>query len=251
MARKTNRACTVENDIFAARLRAAMKLRNFNQTGLSIKVEKEQGYIMQRQTISQYINGLSKPDTERLTVLCKALDVSADYLLGLSDTPTADKDIQFICDRTGLNQSFVERFTLFSNDLGAAHLLRVLNLFLCSSCLEDLLISLYSLQSAYISAQSFSAEYAERIDEHLQTTNIKLCKLSQKLKGLEKEFLFNKFTISEKFSDLIDNIFPDAQIRVASKKANKFIALNFDDFFDELRKHEEDKFYNGVNFDAD
>lgn len=47
------------------------------------------------------------PNHEQLIKIAKYLNVSTDYLLGLSETPTADKDVQFICDYTGLDNGSV------------------------------------------------------------------------------------------------------------------------------------------------
>lgn len=74
-----------EKTDFATRLAAVMKDRGLNQTHLQEKILEQSGKTLQRQTISLYMRGQSKPDTERLTLLCRALDVSADYLLGLSE----------------------------------------------------------------------------------------------------------------------------------------------------------------------
>ena len=50
-----------------------------------------------RQKIADLERGKSTPSANDLILLSKIFNVSADYLLGLSDTPTTDKDIQFIC----------------------------------------------------------------------------------------------------------------------------------------------------------
>lgn len=94
-----------ENGIFATRLREAMKSRGENQTTLSKKVSAQLGVDVHRQSISQYMNGQSKPDTERLTAICKILDCSADYLLGLSEVQSINPKIRSIAKYTGLTES--------------------------------------------------------------------------------------------------------------------------------------------------
>lgn len=115
MARTETKTYITSQEIFAVRLSEAMKTANTNQTKLSKTLENDFGITMQRQTISQYMNGQSKPDTERLTYLCKALNVSADWLLGLTDVPTLDKDIQFICEKTGMSQKTIENLVYGDN----------------------------------------------------------------------------------------------------------------------------------------
>ncbi len=41
--------------------------------------------------------------------------VSADYLLGLTDCPSTDKDLQFVCDYTGLSEEAIKTCTLINS----------------------------------------------------------------------------------------------------------------------------------------
>lgn len=87
MPRKSAATYETENAIFATRLRAAIKDRGETQQSLADKISH---YVpIQRQTISLYMSGQSKPDTERLTAIARVLDISADWLLGLSDSREA------------------------------------------------------------------------------------------------------------------------------------------------------------------
>lgn len=61
-----------------------------------------------RQKIADLERGKSTPSANDLILLSKIFNVSADYLLGLSDTATTDKDIQFICKYTGLSERAIE-----------------------------------------------------------------------------------------------------------------------------------------------
>ena len=142
MPRKKDLPYNTENDIFATRLREIMQIRGENQTTLSAKTN------MQRQTISLYMNGQSKPDTERLTSIAQALNVSSDYLLGLSNVKSLDVNLQAICEYTDLSESTLNNLSdlskfLFAplNDLLSSEKLRALLFCLsnldCSSCLLD------------------------------------------------------------------------------------------------------------------
>ena len=57
-----------------------------------------------RQKIADWERGKSTPSADDIVLLCKQFNVSADYLLGLSPTPTNDKDLSFVCEYTGLNK---------------------------------------------------------------------------------------------------------------------------------------------------
>ena len=59
-------------------------------------------------TVSYFYNGRLKPNIEQIIEIAKFFNVSTDYLLGLSDVPTTDKDLQYICDYTGLDKSRIE-----------------------------------------------------------------------------------------------------------------------------------------------
>lgn len=61
-----------------------------------------------RVTITNYESGRRNPDIDTLVKLSQYYNVSADYLLGLSDAQTNDKGVQFICDYTGLSEKSVK-----------------------------------------------------------------------------------------------------------------------------------------------
>ncbi len=71
-----------------------------------------------RASLEYYEKGKRKPDIEVLVKIADYYKVSTDYLLGLSDVPTTDKDIKFICDFTGLNQQAVETLSKCNKDYG-------------------------------------------------------------------------------------------------------------------------------------
>ena len=59
--------------------------------------------------VSYWCNGTRKPNINQIVQISEYFNVSTDYLIGLSNTPTTDKDIQFICDYTGLTKESVEK----------------------------------------------------------------------------------------------------------------------------------------------
>lgn len=60
-------------------------------------------------TVTKHYNGDRNVSAEYILKYALYFNVSTDYLLGLSDTPSTDKDIQFICDYTGLTKESVEK----------------------------------------------------------------------------------------------------------------------------------------------
>ena len=61
-----------------------------------------------RPTIGFYENGTRLPDAFVLKQIAQKCNVSSDYLLGLTDAPTNDKDLQFVSDYTGLSVEAIE-----------------------------------------------------------------------------------------------------------------------------------------------
>lgn len=90
------------NETFADRL---TKLReNTGKKRQEVADELE----ISRASLEYYEKGKRKPDIEVLAKVAKYYGVSTDYLLGLSNAQTVDKDIQFICDYTGLSEKSVD-----------------------------------------------------------------------------------------------------------------------------------------------
>ena len=97
------------NNIFAERLRHLMEVRKITQQTLSENTN------CTRQAIAQYVSGLNAPNVDKLVSIAEYFGVSTDYLLGLSDAETNDKDVQFICDYTGLNERSILTLNKFRN----------------------------------------------------------------------------------------------------------------------------------------
>ena len=58
-------------------------------------------------TISYFVSGKRTPNTEQIVGIAKFLDVSADYLLGLSLNMTTDIELQAVCDYIGLSDILI------------------------------------------------------------------------------------------------------------------------------------------------
>ena len=91
------------NEPFACRLRALLEENNISQSELAAEIG------VTRQAISNYTLGNTVPNADVLVRLSKKYNVSVDYLLGLAKTPVTDKDINYICEYTGLSFQSVDR----------------------------------------------------------------------------------------------------------------------------------------------
>jgi transcriptional regulator with XRE-family HTH domain len=98
------------SDIFQERLKAARDLRHLSQTDLAAKAE------LPASSVSHFESGARKPSFDNLKKLATALNVTTDYLLGRSDTPTASstagqihRDMHKLnADDLKLTEAFVE-----------------------------------------------------------------------------------------------------------------------------------------------
>ena len=66
-------------------------------------------------TVTKHYNGDRNITIDYVVKYAKYFNVSADYLLGLSGAKTSDKDIQFICDYTGLSNDTIGTLHYYSN----------------------------------------------------------------------------------------------------------------------------------------
>lgn len=94
------------NDVFPSRLRQLIEERHTTITALA----KALG--VSRQAVSQYQDGSTQPNVEKLKLIAEYFDCSADYLIGLSDVQTPDTNTKAISALTGLSENSI---SLFSN----------------------------------------------------------------------------------------------------------------------------------------
>ena len=67
-------------------------------------------------TITKHYNGDRRITIDYLVKYAQYFDVSADYLLGLTDVATTDKDLRFVCDYTGLDEKTVKILNSFKKN---------------------------------------------------------------------------------------------------------------------------------------
>lgn len=73
---------------FSDNLKKAMAHRKVTQAWLADKASQKEA------TISRYVNGVNKsPQIDILVEIAKALNVSTDYLLGLSNVPVTEENL--------------------------------------------------------------------------------------------------------------------------------------------------------------
>ena len=77
-------------------------------------------FDVSRQTVSNWQTGKSVPDIIKLTEIARYFEVSADYLLGISDTESPDVNVRAAAEYTGLSEDAVERLHIGMDDFKCA-----------------------------------------------------------------------------------------------------------------------------------
>lgn len=86
---------------FAQAIRQLMEEQGITQDTLAKETRRS------RQTVSQYVNGISEPGYDTLVKIADYFGVSTDYLLGRSDIKTVDTTAQAVIAYTGLSEENV------------------------------------------------------------------------------------------------------------------------------------------------
>lgn len=90
-----------DKQIFAKRLKELREKCGLNQSDFAEKCGTSRG------SISFYEKGERLPDIETIFNMAKHFNVSADYLIGLSDVSTKNETIRNVADVTGLSEKAV------------------------------------------------------------------------------------------------------------------------------------------------
>ena len=91
--------------LIGKRLNAALAMRNVKQKDLARHLG------IQDNAVSYFCKGDRTPNTAQLAEICDYLEISADYLLGLSKVSTPDLDVHAVAKATGLSE-FSSKFLL-------------------------------------------------------------------------------------------------------------------------------------------
>lgn len=114
MPRKAKCTADTEQHVFASRIREMMRKRGMTNEKLERIIANkydlgEYDSKISRSAIGYYTQGQSFPSADKLRILCQALDVSADYLLGLTNETTPSIEERAVCEYLGLSEKAVDR----------------------------------------------------------------------------------------------------------------------------------------------
>lgn len=117
---------------------STIRLRKLIDNVQKTREEIGNGVGLDTSTITKYYNGDRKLTIEAVKKFSKFFNVSADYLLGLSDARTNDKYIQAVCDYTGIDYYNVVLLHSLAEDMK-----QVENI----ACLEEKMITDFSIDN--------------------------------------------------------------------------------------------------------
>lgn len=80
----------------------------YEESGLPVNKFAERCNVS-RQSMQYYLDGERNPDSVRIKKICDGCNVSADWLLALSDVRTLSVDARMAIEYTGLPESMIER----------------------------------------------------------------------------------------------------------------------------------------------
>ena len=139
MARNKIQIAEKYNASFPTALRNLMEERGETQENIAKAAEKT------RQTVSQYVNGISEPGYETLVKIANYFNVSVDYLLGRTKDPSCNPSA---ADELGLSSDAVSWMLALANSPDKERYTRYLSVLLEMQSFQTLLFSLIEYFSA-------------------------------------------------------------------------------------------------------
>lgn len=150
-------------------LSKAREAANLTQQDLADKLN------INRVMITYWENGTRTPQIKDLITLCKILNVSSDYILGMNDNPSTNTDLSNITKFTGLNISALGILHFYS-PLGEWEKREIINNLICTPnsdlCFEDFLQSALEYKYAIEKENTLNSKVNEIIKEIRITKNL-------------------------------------------------------------------------------
>lgn len=181
--------------IIGSRINSALAMNNTLQKELAKQLNVKDNIV------SYWCKGERTPNTSQIIQIANCLNVSTDYLLGLSDVATNDKDLQFICDYIGLsaenvtNLNFVKRYFNEQDNEHKKKMYDLLNNLVTHSYYQ--LTNGQSLHNLYIFTCLLKKEIKETDYNALEHANIFLNSYLYSVEQDYKELIYDLFEIKE------------------------------------------------------
>lgn len=210
------------NDIFSERLQEVMIKRGYvhngkpHQTAFANKYEEVFKSPIDRSTISKYINGIILPPSDKLKDFAQLLNVSTDYLLGISDRLEYE-EIQTISDYLGLSETSItniHNFYTLENKQNPLDI--ILSSELAYSFLEQL--SDFLKKRNYFYEELITKDNDKIRIDLTDYRTIKLCAITNTLENIEMIVNDSRSIMSEFYQKKIEELNEGEKNAINSKK---------------------------------
>lgn len=173
-----------------------------------------------RQSLGYYLNGERIPDAHTVKQICERCNVSADWLLGLSDVESPDTDMQAVCKYLGLSEETVSFLRMISVQLHDQFITMLIDaLFDNDNSRASFIMSLKAIYQAYkIKKENENSSIPESIPE-INDKNSKSFALYKK-QDINVQIDFEKYLSNRAMTEALEALFhSDALLALYQKEA--------------------------------
>lgn len=172
---------------------------------------------MSRQTVGFYCNGDRIPDAVGLKEIAEKCDVSANWLIGLSDVKTLDPGVESVCEATGLSEvasSSLVNAQKMQDVLGSNRFVDILNAFFDQTEFTILLAHLLIVNRSKEKQKEAQTIIRKMVDDAAINSNdltsnerSRLAEeIDYRIVSFEKEDRYLRFEAIDCFTELYDKI---------------------------------------------
>lgn len=204
------------------------------------RLKKERGRMNQeicaeklrisRAALSYYETGNRNMDIEILHRFCELFNISADYILGLSDSPSKDVNMQIATKTTKLSEDAIENI-LSLDDVSAyiqgekCESIELIDMFLKSSFLKVFTMQLCQYK---LLANKFVSKFIENplLSESTESSNNEHFELNSymaELQTIKDQVDLSKYKLSQTFDHIIREVYAP----LYEKSSNIFSRLDY------------------------
>lgn len=184
------------NNLIGKRINEALAIREVKQ--------KELAKILgvQDNTVSYWCSGSRTPNTHQIIQIAKVLNVSTDFLLGFTKAATDDKDLQFVCDYTGLSKNTI-RFFEFNKSIdhlliSPNALIQFIEYLVYKTALNSYFT--FNLDKVKDDTMAYVNELKKAVDSNTPKENID----TDKIRGLGININALRYTLTKQFTNFIE-----------------------------------------------
>ena len=217
-------------ETFAQRLIRTMDEKKVKQDELASSAGKS------RQSIGKYMYGASQPNADCIKAIAERLEVSADYLVMLTDNPTKSIENRAITEKTGLSESAIisleEMKTRTHGDSNAIILNELLEhgfIERIIDCFRDCIQYSYIVSIASLDIAPFN------MLTDASESNSTLTAESQKANRAERINDYVEWTFSTLMTKIYNEVILHFENTANSKSVNKLLKEKYNELDDDIK----------------